>query len=133
MNLMTKSGTVATIASICALAIAGPCLAQGHGGGGGRGGGGGGHGFGGGGHSFGGGGHAFGGGRSGGGAGGFRGGGGRGGWGGGGWGGDRGWGYGYGGYGGDYYGDEDNQCVAPRRVWDPNYGRYVVRNVPYRC
>jgi hypothetical protein len=120
------------------LTLAAPAFAQGHGGGGGHAGGGG-H-FGGGGHSFGGGGHAFGGGH--------------------GFGhggrefGDRGHGYGYRGYGyggallgglalgyaldpynydDAYYDAYPGQCVAPQNVWDPTYGRYVVREVPYGC
>jgi hypothetical protein len=45
-----------------------------------------------------------------------------------------GYGYGPGYYGGPYYGGPYyGTCVAPRRVWDPYYGGYVVRSVRYAC
>jgi hypothetical protein len=46
-----------------------------------------------------------------------------------------GYGYGPGYYGGGYYGRPYGYatCVAPRRVWDPYYGGYVVQHVRYAC
>ncbi len=122
MKLMSKIGLLATIATSCMLAVAAPALAENHGGGGG-------HGFGGGGHGGGGGGgdRGYGYGR---------------GWGGGGY------GYGYGGaflgglgfgyaldpyYGADYDDEDPGQCLVERRFWDPNYGRYVTREIPAAC
>jgi hypothetical protein len=32
-----------------------------------------------------------------------------------------------------YDGYDRAACVAPQTVWDPYYGRYVVRQVPYPC
>jgi hypothetical protein len=152
---MSKTGLFAVIAASCMLAVAAPALAESHGGGGGHGFGGGGHGLGGGGHGFGGG-RGFSGGRS---YGGGYGHGWRGGHGyyGHGWSGG-GYGYGYGGgflgglglgyalapyYGDDYYGDDyyggdyddgdPGQCVIERRVWDPYYHRYIIREIPTAC
>jgi hypothetical protein len=64
----------------------------------------------------------------------------------------RGYGYGYGGaflgglgldyaldpyaYDGDYGYEDDygaGQCLTNQNVWDPNAGRYVVRQVPNAC
>jgi hypothetical protein len=146
----SKTGRIAAIATGLMLAVAAPAaFAQSHGGGGGGHGGGfsgGGHFSGG--HSFGG--HGFsGGGRSFGGGGGFR-------------GGhdfhhgfhDRGFGFAGGAflgglalgsaldypyYGAPYYdyGYDDaygpGQCLTEQQVWDPRYGRYIVREVPYPC
>jgi hypothetical protein len=130
----SKTGQIAAIATGLVLAVAAPAVAQTHGG------------HSGGGHFSGGGSHFSGGGRGFVGGGGFR-------------GGhefrrdhDRGFGGGafFGGlalgyaldpypYGGPYYGDygyEDYgpaQCLTEQQVWDPRYGRYVVREVPYPC
>jgi hypothetical protein len=46
-------------------------------------------------------------------------------------------GYGYGPGPGYYASDYDDggyaTCTAPRQVWDPYAGRYVVERVPYAC
>ncbi len=36
-------------------------------------------------------------------------------------------------YGGYYGGPAYGVCYAPRRVWDPYYGGWVVQNVRYPC
>ena len=40
-------------------------------------------------------------------------------------------------YGPGYYDGYDGydgpSCVSTRRVWDPNYGGYVIRHVRYAC
>ncbi|HEX2817638.1 MAG TPA: hypothetical protein VHN39_14685 [Phenylobacterium sp.] len=134
----SKTARIAAIATGLMLAIAAPAVAQTHGG----------HSGGGGGHVSGGGGHFSGGGRgSSGGGRGFAGGGFRGGRdfrGGGAFLGGLALGYAldpYPYYGGPYYGGgygyEDDygpgQCLTEQRVWDPRYGRYMVREVPYPC
>jgi hypothetical protein len=129
----SKTAQIAAIATGLMLAIAAPAVAQTHGG---HSGGGGGHFSGGGGH-FSGGGHGF----SGGGRG-FAGGGFRGGhdfhrgFGGGAFLGGLALGYALDPYAGPYYGYDDygpGPCLTEQQVWDPRFGRYEVREVPYPC
>lgn len=131
----SKTGQIAAIATGLILAIAAPAVAQTHGGG---------H-FSGAGHSFSGGASHFSGGGRGfvGGGRGFRGDHGfRGGFAGGAFVGGLALGYALNPYdGGPYYdggyGYDDGyapaQCLTPQQVWDPRYGRYIVREVPYAC